>query len=95
MLGLDVAENLAPTALDVFQKGSFLDRRRIQDSALRSIETLRIRPSNPHRTVRLLSGGNQQKVCLGKWLTGARTLQHEGRACLRRRVHLAPPSRGS
>ena len=68
MLGLDVAENLALTALDVFRKRGFLDRRRIRETALRSIETLGIRPPNPHRMVRLLSGGNQQKVCLGRWL---------------------------
>lgn len=68
MLGLDVAENLALTALGAFQKGGFLDRQRIHEIALRSIETLGIRPPDPHRTVRLLSGGNQQKVSLGKWL---------------------------
>jgi ABC-type sugar transport system ATPase subunit len=68
MLGLDVAANLALTALDAFRRGGFLDRRLLQESALRSIEALGIRPPDPQRTVRLLSGGNQQKVCLGKWL---------------------------
>ena len=34
------------------------------------IEKLDIRPPNPHAPVGTLSGGNQQKVLLGKWLAG-------------------------
>lgn len=34
------------------------------------ISALDIRPPDPHRTVGTLSGGNQQKVLLGKWLAG-------------------------
>ncbi len=68
MLGLDVSENLSLTALDAFQRGGFLDRRRIDAVARHLIEILGIRPPDPRRIVRLLSGGNQQKVCLGKWL---------------------------
>ena len=44
MLGLDVADNMAITALGAFQRGGFLDRRRIQAMARRSIEALGIRP---------------------------------------------------
>jgi ribose transport system ATP-binding protein len=34
------------------------------------IKKLDIRPPDPHKTVGTLSGGNQQKVLLGKWLAG-------------------------
>jgi ribose transport system ATP-binding protein len=34
------------------------------------IEQLDVRPRDPHRPVGQLSGGNQQKVMLGKWLMG-------------------------
>ena len=34
----------------------------------RAIETIDIRPSNPDKQVGVMSGGNQQKVVLGKWL---------------------------
>jgi len=35
------------------------------------IKKLDIKPPNPHAPVGTLSGGNQQKVLLGKWLAGA------------------------
>jgi ribose transport system ATP-binding protein len=38
------------------------------------ISKLDIRPPDPHQTVGTLSGGNQQKVLLGKWLAGEPTL---------------------
>ena len=34
------------------------------------IKTLDIKPPDPHKLVGTLSGGNQQKVLLGKWLAG-------------------------
>ena len=34
----------------------------------RAIEAIDIRPSNPDKQVGVMSGGNQQKVVLGKWL---------------------------
>jgi ribose transport system ATP-binding protein len=37
--------------------------------ARRHVEQLRIRPPDPGRTLATLSGGNQQKVALAKWLT--------------------------
>jgi ribose transport system ATP-binding protein len=33
------------------------------------IQQLGIRPANPHQIIRRLSGGNQQKVILGRWLS--------------------------
>jgi ribose transport system ATP-binding protein len=39
-----------------------------RDMSLRSIETLDIRPANSDMKVINMSGGNQQKVVLGKWL---------------------------
>ena len=44
------------------------------------IEKLDIRPPNPHALVSTLSGGNQQKVLLGKWLAGEPKLLEIGRA---------------
>ncbi len=38
------------------------------------ISKLDIRPPDPHQVVGTLSGGNQQKVLLGKWLAGEPTL---------------------
>jgi ribose transport system ATP-binding protein len=44
------------------------------DGARRQIEQLRIRASGPDAPVSSLSGGNQQKVVIGKWLEVAPTL---------------------
>jgi simple sugar transport system ATP-binding protein len=45
-----------------------LSRRRQDELAARYIETLDIRPAAPEALVRNLSGGNQQKVLLARWL---------------------------
>lgn len=46
----------------------WLDRRQIRAAARRQIAGLRIRADGPSTTVGSLSGGNQQKVVVGKWL---------------------------
>ncbi|SDW28956.1 simple sugar transport system ATP-binding protein [Amycolatopsis xylanica] len=45
-----------------------LTRRRQDEIAARYIEALDIRPANPEARVGELSGGNQQKVLLARWL---------------------------
>ena len=45
-----------------------LSRRETNDIVDRYISELGIRPANPDTPVRNLSGGNQQKVLLGRWL---------------------------
>ncbi len=45
-----------------------LSRKRQDEIAERSIKALDIRPANPEAKVRDLSGGNQQKVLLARWL---------------------------
>ena len=45
-----------------------IPRRRQDELVAKWIETLDIRPANPEQTVGTLSGGNQQKVLLARWL---------------------------
>jgi ribose transport system ATP-binding protein len=68
LLPLSVQENLALASLDRLRKGFFLDARAERHLVRDAIERLRIKTSSPTRAVGTLSGGNQQKVVLGKWL---------------------------
>ena len=65
-----VRENLTLAALGQpsFSKLGFLDRRRERQRTAEVISRLRIQPPMPERRVAYLSGGNQQKVVLGKAL---------------------------
>jgi len=68
MLGLPIAHNLVMATIARFTRKWLLDRRRIAAAAQRWIGELGIRPPDAGAPVRLLSGGNQQKVLIGKWL---------------------------
>jgi len=41
---------------------------RIRTAAMRMIRRMDVRPPDPRRTIETLSGGNQQKALLGRWL---------------------------
>jgi ABC-type sugar transport system ATPase subunit len=71
MLDMTVNENLAMATLDRFQRGLFLNFRRMVEAGQRMIASLSIQPPDGSRAVKLLSGGNQQKVLVGKWLNRA------------------------
>lgn len=68
VLGMSVAENTSLACLQKFERGVFLDdskeRRMVEDS----VKRFRVKTPSIRQTVRNLSGGNQQKVILGKWL---------------------------
>ncbi|MBW1248464.1 sugar ABC transporter ATP-binding protein [Pseudomonas tolaasii] len=66
---LSVLENLTLAGLGRFTRWGLLNRRREQVQSLRLIDELAIKAPGPHAAVSQLSGGNQQKVALGKWLS--------------------------
>jgi ABC-type sugar transport system ATPase subunit len=51
-----------------------IDRRAERADVQRWIERVDVRPPDPERPFRLLSGGNQQKVVLAKWLRNSPTV---------------------
>jgi ribose transport system ATP-binding protein len=68
VLAQSVRDNFALPNLERFSLLGFV-RRRVERQALaRHIESLRIRLASAEQPVRNLSGGNQQKVVLAKWL---------------------------
>ena len=63
-----IRTNLVLASLKRHTTGLFLDEKRIQESGEGHIRTLRIKTPSIDEIVGQLSGGNQQKVVIGKWL---------------------------
>jgi ribose transport system ATP-binding protein len=68
ILDLSVAANTALPSYGMLAKGGWVRPRDVRRHASELIEQLGIRCAGPDQPVRFLSGGNQQKVVLGKWL---------------------------
>jgi ABC-type sugar transport system ATPase subunit len=68
LAGGTVAENLTLPSLGRVSSAWWLDRRRERRLALEAIERHDVTPPVPEQVVDTLSGGNQQKVILGRWL---------------------------
>ncbi|WP_231134651.1 sugar ABC transporter ATP-binding protein [Motilibacter deserti] len=63
-----VAHNISAATLKRYSKLGWLDRRRELKDAAEQSTALELRPAGPMRPVRNLSGGNQQKAVVGRWL---------------------------
>ncbi|NVI89746.1 sugar ABC transporter ATP-binding protein [Actinomadura sp. BRA 177] len=70
-----VAGNVSVAGLSRYARFGWLDRRRELADVRRQIEALDIRPPDPRRPVVTLSGGNQQKVVLARWLLDSAALR--------------------
>ncbi|MFJ7996267.1 sugar ABC transporter ATP-binding protein [Streptomyces sp. NPDC096310] len=66
--GLSVRENIALAALPELARFGLVDDARIDRLVDTFMRRLRIKASGPHQKVGELSGGNQQKVLLARWL---------------------------
>ncbi|MET8633067.1 sugar ABC transporter ATP-binding protein [Streptomyces sp. NPDC004096] len=70
-----VTRNVSVSSLSRFSRGGWIDRRAELGAARASTRELSLRPDNPAVPVRTLSGGNQQKAVLARWLLrGCRVL---------------------
>jgi ribose transport system ATP-binding protein len=67
-LEMGVRENLSIAALHRDQKGGFLNRPAEKALCEEMIPAMRIKTASVDQPVQFLSGGNQQKVVIGKWL---------------------------
>ncbi len=63
-----VTRNVSVSSLPRFSRGGWLDRTRERAAARLHTRDLALHPDDPDRPVRTLSGGNQQKAVLARWL---------------------------
>ncbi|WP_314412233.1 sugar ABC transporter ATP-binding protein [Streptomyces kroppenstedtii] len=70
-----VTRNVSVSSMSRFSYGGWLDRSAERDAARKATRELSLRPDNPSALIRTLSGGNQQKAVLARWLLrGCRVL---------------------
>jgi ABC-type sugar transport system ATPase subunit len=60
--------NVALAGLPQMKRGIAIDRRRIRDTVQSFVASMAIKLRSPEEPVRNLSGGNQQKTVLARWL---------------------------
>lgn len=69
VLDFSIKENMFLTNLKTIAKSGFIQPQQEQSHAAKYIEQLNIRCSDATQAVGSLSGGNQQKVVIAKWLS--------------------------
>lgn len=68
VLDHSVRDNLLLPLLGQIKRGPLLDSAKGKELSSSLIKKFAVKVAHPHRPVRLLSGGNQQKVVIAKWL---------------------------
>ncbi|MFI8320145.1 sugar ABC transporter ATP-binding protein [Streptomyces sp. NPDC085529] len=63
-----VGSNVSVATLSRYARAGWLDRRAERAAAHGAVRELSLRPDDPDAAVRTLSGGNQQKAVLARWL---------------------------
>ena len=68
VLSLPVRQNLTMANMKKYRRGPLLDHHHIRKVSEENVRTLRIKTPSINEVVVQLSGGNQQKVVIGKWI---------------------------
>jgi ribose transport system ATP-binding protein len=68
VIEMSVRDNLSLASLRRDQNRGFLNRAKEREISADMIEKMRVKTPTEHQIIQFLSGGNQQKVVLGKWL---------------------------
>jgi ribose transport system ATP-binding protein len=74
LLDQTVASNISLAGMSRYSAFGWMDRRREFTDAHEQVKALGIRPPDPRRKIKTLSGGNQQKAVLARWLVNGRKL---------------------
>lgn len=67
-VGMSVADNTVMASLENFTSSGIINDRKIEETSKEYIEKIRIKTPSSKQIVRKLSGGNQQKIVIAKWL---------------------------
>ena len=74
-LNLCIKDNINLPSLDNISKFGFINAKKMINNSKQYVNKLHIKVQNINQSVNSLSGGNQQKVVIGKWLlTGSQIL---------------------
>jgi ribose transport system ATP-binding protein len=68
VLGMSIANNIILTKINDFISHFFINDKEINEAAEEYVQKIDIRTPSTKQLVRSLSGGNQQKVIIAKWL---------------------------
>jgi len=68
ILDQPIYRNVTLSSFARFARAAFLNEKLERSTSRVQLESLELRPADPDRAVGLLSGGNQQKVMLARWL---------------------------
>lgn len=68
ILPFSVQQNITMATLETLTKGGFIDQKAEDDIAERQIDSLLIKTPSRKAMVQNLSGGNQQKCIVGRWI---------------------------
>lgn len=69
LVDMDVKTNMAMATIKKFTKGKCLvSQKDMETVAKKYVDELKIKTPSVHQKIRFLSGGNQQKVVIAKWL---------------------------
>ncbi|MFF3039375.1 sugar ABC transporter ATP-binding protein [Arthrobacter citreus] len=61
-------KNVTLSTFERFARAGYLNEKAERDAARDQITALELRPADPDRPTRTLSGGNQQKILLARWV---------------------------
>ena len=67
-VGMNVANNMVLASLEEHSKGIFVEDAKVKKTAKEYVEKINVRTPSITQLIRNLSGGNQQKVVIAKWL---------------------------
>jgi ribose transport system ATP-binding protein len=74
VLGMNIRENFSLTHLETYSTASVMDRSDESDQCSKFVARLGIKASSMEQPVRELSGGNQQKIVISKWVARSPTI---------------------